>query len=814
MKAFKLFFAAVVLLLLLAIAAMGSLVAYLDQHKDLLERSASSMLGREVRIEDGIQLHWSMTPSITLAGLWVGNPDWARGEYFLRAEQAFLQLDIAALLHRRLQISQVTVQKADIDFQTTSDGKHNWHFDKLTSSASSSFELAIDEFEADASHLRYRSANDQDYQVAVHHLELTELDSEELKLDTEFSYQDRPFTLSASVVTGASDSVSPAAGRAFSGRLTSDNGRLTSDNARLDFSGHLKVPLALAEIKLEFHSDHLQLQKLWPTSSVDGSLRKITAQLKTSGATPQSLLNNLSGSLDIASSQLTLPDRKGGKISKLALTGTHLTIVPDQALRLQTALAYDTQTFQVELTGGIFAHLFATDTPWKNIKLKARGQFDKKPVALAGTFGPLSAVLSGRDLGFDLSAHHNDLKARVDGTLARFNELKDSRFTLAVSGPSLALLKPWLGVDLPESSAFSFTSQLEVREHRLDLKGIKTSIGKSDLKGEMSFPLRQQNKEFRVNLKSNLLELTPFLSTGQQRDTDFLSLMERELPPQALQDLDGVIHLEIGHLQSKEDIEFEDIKINAKLAHGRLKLTMTAEGERLNADVDLKPEDTQWRLVLKHKGKLDLSRLIKQNKAGNVQSEAPLALDVKLNGAGRSLAQVLGSANGSLLLELGAGRLNENISGYLPLGNVLYSVLNMIPSDNRSASYSNLECVVFQLDISNGIATSTNGLALRTEKINVLGGGSLKLRSGEIELQFKSAQRKGFGLSVLGIADKVLSMTGTLQHPRVKVNVGGLLLHGGAAWATGGISLLYDSLFKRLTAFSNPCEMVLKASKE
>lgn len=807
MKAIKLFFAVVVLLLLVAIAAMGYLAAYLDQHKDLLERSASSMLGREVRIEDGIQLHWSMTPSITLAGLWVGNPDWARGEYFLRAEHAFLQLDIAALLHRRLQISQVTVQKADIDFETTPDGKHNWHFDKLTSSASSSFELAIDEFEADASHLRYRSANDQDYQVAVHHLELTELDREELKLDTEFSYQDRPFSLSASVIRGDPDSVSAAASRAFSGRLT-------SDNTRLDFSGHLKVPLALAEIKLEFQSDHLQLQKLWPRSSVDGSMRKITAQLKTSGATPQSLLNNLSGRLDIGSSQLTLPDRKGGKISKLALTGTHLIIVPDQALRLQTALAYDTHTFQIELTGGIFAHLFATDKPWKHIKFKARGQFDKQPITLAGTFGPLSAVLAGRDLGIDLSAHQHDLKARLDGKLARFNELKNSRFTLAVSGPRLGLLKPWLGVDLPESSAFSFTSQLEVREHRLDLKRIKSSIGKSDFSGEMSFPLRQQNKGFRVKLKSNLLDLTPFLSTGQQRDTDYLSLLERELPPLALQDLDGVIHLEIGHLQSKEDIEFEDIKLRAKLAHGRLKLTMTAEGERLNADVDLKPEGTQWRLMLNHKGKLDLNRLIKQNKAGVVKSEAPLALDVKLNGAGRSLAQVLGSANGSFLMEMGAGRLNENISGYLPLGNVLYSVLNIIPSDNRSASYSNLECVVFQLDISNGIATSTRGLALRTEKINVLGGGSIKLPGGEIELQFKTAQRKGFGLSVLGIADKVFGVTGTLRHPRVKVNVGGLLLHGGAAWATGGISLLYDSLFRRLTAFSNPCETVLKAGKE
>ncbi|MEA3275163.1 MAG: hypothetical protein U9Q81_07740 [Pseudomonadota bacterium] len=36
------------------------------------------------------------------------------------------------------------------------------------------------------------------------------------------------------------------------------------------------------------------------------------------------------------------------------------------------------------------------------------------------------------------------------------------------------------------------------------------------------------------------------------------------------------------------------------------------------------------------------------------------------------------------------------------------------------------------------------------------------------------------------------------------------LRHGGAAWATGGLSLLYDQLVKRLTTFSNPCDAVMR----
>ena len=85
-----------------------------------------------------------------------------------------------------------------------------------------------------------------------------------------------------------------------------------------------------------------------------------------------------------------------------------------------------------------------------------------------------------------------------------------------------------------------------------------------------------------------------------------------------------------------------------------------------------------------------------------------------------------------------------------------------------------------------------------------------KLQTGEIELHFKTAQRKGLGLNILGIADRFFRMTGTVHNPSVSVNVVGFLVHGGAAWATAGVSLVYDLFARRLTAFSNPCETVLE----
>ena len=128
MRIARIIFAVVGLGLLTALAGGIYLAANLDQHKGLLERSASAVLGREVRIEKGVTVHWSMAPSIALQGLWVGNPDWAKGEYLVRAEQALLRLNIAALLQRRLQINQVTVQNADLALEAAADGRRNWSF--------------------------------------------------------------------------------------------------------------------------------------------------------------------------------------------------------------------------------------------------------------------------------------------------------------------------------------------------------------------------------------------------------------------------------------------------------------------------------------------------------------------------------------------------------------------------------------------------------------------------------------------------------------------------------------------------------------
>jgi hypothetical protein len=162
----------------------------------------------------------------------------------------------------------------------------------------------------------------------------------------------------------------------------------------------------------------------------------------------------------------------------------------------------------------------------------------------------------------------------------------------------------------------------------------------------------------------------------------------------------------------------------------------------------------------------------------------------------------------------GEGRLSESMAGYLPLGSVLYTLVNKLLPEGQKKQRGELECSVIQLDVAKGVATSSKGLALRTDQINLIGGGALNLGTGEIDLRFKTAERKGLGLNILGFADRLVGVTGTLKKPRIKLDVGTTVTYGAAAWATAGLSVLADSVYSRLTAFSNPCDAVLKAARK
>ena len=792
-------------MLLVAIGGVTYLGIYLDRHKDLLESAASAALGREVRIDDGVAVDWSMRPTLILSGLWIGNPDWAKGEYLGRAGHAVAQLDIGALLHRRLRITRVILQDADIGLERGPDGRGNWTFvTDERAGAGMLVDTSVGAVKVETSAVRFRSSRGTVEGVRIKDLAYTGGAGTEATLHGELRHRDLPLTLTATWnrPLAAGNGESP-----FSARVA-------TQDATLNVSGNRAGLAEFTDVELTLRSNRFDLEQAGVWFALDpsatGSLQQIEGQWLTAGDTPEALLKNLEGTLKIASVRVELPASKGQRGGELAVKGAELTVAPKQPVRARGQVAYRGQAFELALTGGTLTDLIESERPWESLQVAAQGRFADQPLRIEGKIGPLTALLRDARLDTDLTVNHHDTQAKIQGTLAGLRGLKGSRLAIDASGPDLSHLTPWLGVDLPQTPPFQIAGRLEIDDRVFAIRKLTAKVGDSDLGGELRVPL-DETVPIEGRITSDTLDLTPYLATENTLPPDTQRLLERELAPDVLQGIDGRLQFRAKRVLAG-DVRFDGVKLDAELQNGHLTLTAAAGEERLTVDVDLKPREADWQLTLRHKGQLDLAWLVEHEQDGDSSSQAPLALDLHLDGRGQSLADILGTANGSFEMAIGTGYIEARLARILPLGDVLATLLNVIDpdrADNRTGSQ--LECAVVHLDFANGVGTSTHGLALRTDRINVLGGGAVKLRTGEIELHFKTATRKLLGLNILGIADRFLRLTGTIRNPTVSADAKGFLVHGVAAWATGGVSLVYDLLVRRLTAFSNPCETVLKA---
>ena len=790
------------LLLVAAIAWSAYLLLYLNENKEFLEQRFSANLGREVKIEKGISAHWSLTPTITLEGLRIGNPEWTKGEYLVRAERALARIDVLALLKQRLDVKELAIEGADVHLESAEDGQSNWSFGE----GGDGVDVSLDILTVRDSKVSHRWPNGEVHHTDIPEIAFKRLGENELGLKARLSYRDVP--ISASLTT-RSQVISRAGERPFQGQIEMPGTTLT-------VRGQLERSYELASLAVDLKSNRLDLDKSALVQRyalpLTGFLAGIEGQFKTTGSSRDAMLANLDGELKIGNSALTVSAKKDGKPTDLVLKGLGLKVAPNSPVNLKTELVYEKQSYRVELTGGKIAELFDDRKSWKTIHVRASGKAEGEPFEIKGDIGPLSAIPAAKNLVVNLQAEHRGLTFQGEGKIASLETLVGSQLNVAIAGPSLSRLTPWLDVALPDSPPFRFNSHLTGDGSDLRLKGLKLTTGESDISGDLTFPLSTGGR-IRGSLESGVLDLHALLDPDdkakREPGTANQSLLEHELPTDVLAGLDGALKIKVRRLRLVAT-ELELVELDARLDAGHLKLVAKAEGERLTADVDLKPDGADWHLALRHSSSFELGDLIDRGRHGDDRSRSPVTIDADLEGTGKSLMAIFNSTEGTFTMVMGEGLLSEKISRHLPLGDVLYSVLRVVDPSSEQKKQTRLECAVIPLHIAKGVATSPHGVAMRTGEMNLLGGGTWSLDSGEIDLEFKTAQRKGLGLSVVGVADRYIRLTGTIWEPTVGVNPKSALVHGTAAWATGGLSVLFDTAFRRLTASSNPCDAVKK----
>lgn len=180
-------------------------------------------------------------------------------------------------------------------------------------------------------------------------------------------------------------------------------------------------------------------------------------------------------------------------------------------------------------------------------------------------------------------------------------------------------------------------------------------------------------------------------------------------------------------------------------------------------------------------------------------------LDVNLVASGSHLRALAANANGAIMLDTRGGRtLGGTLLDRL-YGDAITQILQTINPFASEGSETQLECAIFPLRIKAGELKSRPYTFISTNKLRITIDAFINLANEKLELSVETQARKGLGLSAGELFNPFVKIVGTLASPRLALDQEGVLIRGGAAVATGGLTVLAKMAKDRLTRSGDPC---------
>ncbi len=179
---------------------------------------------------------------------------------------------------------------------------------------------------------------------------------------------------------------------------------------------------------------------------------------------------------------------------------------------------------------------------------------------------------------------------------------------------------------------------------------------------------------------------------------------------------------------------------------------------------------------------------------------------ISLESRGQSQAELAANANGLIFLDLGQGPFDYANSAFLTANLVTTMFQTLIPGINRQQHQ--LECGASLALLQNGMGSTPYGFAARTNQANLVGHIKVDLGKETLEMNIDSRGRQGLGISLGTIFSNTVQIRGPLNNPRIVPNPTGIAWRAWAAVSTGGLSIVGETLLRRIWAADNPCTSV------
>ena len=680
-----------------------------------LQSGVSALVGRSVTFEGEMSLRPSLRPKIVVEDVHITNPAWASRPDFARAERFELQVALLPLIAGDLEILNLALEGGDILFETRPDGRNNWTFKRkrhdLPEIASLTLRRSVVEF---------RSSAERVHRLTISKAEGVLNEGERIQIEAAGTYQDAPFTLS---LLGGTPSEFVTSDKPWPIKLMTQ-----ATGATIEVEGIITQPFKGKGFDLQVAVAGNELADL--SSLLDTTLPALGSYALSghvSEADDRYRITDLTGHLDGADA-----------VKRLTLTKGTVSASLDAPSELRLEGTYADVPFMAAFAGGSLAELTAPNKPWP-VEVMAR---------LAGTTvnaeGTVSRPLAGE--GFDLR--------------------------VTVEGTQLSGLDPLLNAELPALGHYAVSGRFVNADDNYSLSELEIKVGRHHVTGNLEMVTSGPRPHIAANLSADkiyLEDLTKALNKRKDqapaKQDDERVIPDVTIPVKALRSVDLELNLNVTDVLAGPT-GLGNVVLKAKLENGRLlispfkaKLSGGQLSVKLDVDAAKDMPVMKFQLTGEH---IDYGALLKVLEVTDA-IESVLDADVDVTGRGNTLRSVLANANGSAVLVSGPGSIDHD---KLDLwgADLLVGIMMLPMVALKTKKVMELNCIVWPLDVTNGVARSES-ILIDMPKVTVGGNGTINLSTEELELLLKPARKKASLFSL----DLPVRVTGTLSKLNEKV---------------------------------------------
>lgn len=413
---------------------------------------------------------------------------------------------------------------------------------------------------------------------------------------------------------------------------------------------------------------------------------------------------------------------------------------------------------------------------------------------------PLDLQDAEKPYRIDLRARAGATRAHARGVLLNPFQFEGFDLQFALAGSNLDDLFPLIGIALPPSPPYAFDGRLRHTGNHWRYDGFSGKVGDSDLSGSASIATGGPRPLLRAKLVSRRLDFddlagfiggAPQAGGGESSNPELAAQAAKQaasprlLPDtpynlQKLRAMDADVTLKAQRINAPA-LPLDDMDAHLKLDDGLLRLDPlnfgVAGGDiRSTVRMDAREKLIRTRADVTARG-LNLGKLfphveITQDAIGKIGGRIQLA------GKGNSIAAMLGSADGSVALGMGKGKISHLLVELAGL-DIYQSLQYLIGKDEQIP----IRCAFGDFGVEHGLMTA-HALAFDTTDTIFIGEGSINLRDETLDLTLKPRPKDR---SLLALRTPLV-IGGTFKDPSFRPDMGKLGLRGAIALTLGSIA--------------------------